>query len=374
MIRKLTIVLLVMVAQICVATPYHNVRLSKIANAVGVNLPDTIGKNTNNDTLYTFKGKPLRIRTNAFGDVCHIGYKLFHNELMAAYGESPAFDFLERYLLELDLLLDGKTLQQRLDVDNVVITKGNINMLRMVNENCPFSIQYIKRRGYRVTWTVKGKPVTVAFQADCQLIKGCNMIEMDSLLVRDLPKHHSLDNQTILKGWENAKVSTSQDARILDNGNYLSNLISSKLYFRTVNGKEELVCSKGSVAKSINNIMLTGIFRNAISLRLAVDKYGYQTDSLLVTLQQFVSFCRAEGAKIYMGIKTVSQKELSGTLFILNEPLAYNHVLSFRFPICLLQGKDDVVDAKLYPYIPLQNIVEKYFTDNIKDEYKYEIK
>ena len=75
-----------------------------------------------------------------------------------------------------------------------------------------------------------------------------------------------------------------------------------------------------------------------------------------------------------MGIKTVSQKELSGTLFILNEPLAYNHVLSFRFPICLLQGKDDVVDAKLYPYIPLQNIVEKYFTDNIKDEYKYEIK
>lgn len=200
------------------------------------------------------------------------------------------------------------------------------------------------------------------------------MIEMDSLLVRDLPKYHSLDNQTILKGWENAKVSTSQDARILDNGNYLSNLISSKLYFRTVNGKEELVCSKGSVAKSINNIMLTGIFRNAISLRLAVDKYGYQTDSLLVTLQQFVSFCRAEGAKIYMGIKTVSQKELSGTLFILNEPLAYNHVLSFRFPICLLQGKDDVVDAKLYPYIPLQNIVEKYFTDNIKDEYKYEIK
>ena len=95
MIRKLTIVLLVMVAQICVATPYYNVRLSKIANAVGVNLPDTIGKNTNNDTLYTFKGKPLRIRTNAFGDVCHIGYKLFHNELMAAYGESPAFDFLE---------------------------------------------------------------------------------------------------------------------------------------------------------------------------------------------------------------------------------------------------------------------------------------
>lgn len=374
MIRKLTIVLLVLVAQVCAATSFYTARLSKIALAVGVTIPDTIGSNANNDTTYTYKEKPLRIRTNAFGDVSHIGYKLFNNDLMNAYGASPAFDFMERYLLELDLLLDGKSLQERLDVDNVVITKGNISMLRMVNETTPFSIEYLKRRGYRVTWTVKGKPVTVAFQADCQLIKGCNSIEMDSILVRELPKYQSLKDEIVLEGWKKAKVSISDSARILDNGRYLSNLISSKLYYRYYHGKEELVCAKKSPARSVNNIMLTGIFRNAISLNLLVDKYGYKTDSLFVTLQQFISFCRAEGCKVYMGIKTMSDKSLDGTLFILNEPLAYNHVLSFRFPMCLLQGKDDVIEAKLYPYIPLQNVEEKYFTENLKDEYKYEIK
>jgi len=374
MIRKLTIVLLVLVAQVCAATSFYTARLSKIALAVGVTIPDTIGKNANNDTAYTYKEKPLRIRTNAFGDVSHIGYKLFNNDLMNAYGDSPVFDFMERYLLELDLLLDGKSLQERLDVDNVVITKGNISLLRMVNETTPFSIEYLKRRGYRVTWTVKGKPVTVAFQADCQLIKGCNSIEMDSILVRELPKYQSLKDETVLEGWKKAKISISDSARILDNGKYLSNLISSKLYYRNYHGKEELVCARRSPARSVNNIMLTGIFRNAISLNLLVDKYGYKTDSLFVTLQQFVSFCRAEGCKLYMGIKTMSDKSLDGTLFILNEPLAYNHVLSFRFPMCLLQGKDDVIEAKLYPYIPLQNVEEKYFTENLKDEYKYEIK
>lgn len=75
-----------------------------------------------------------------------------------------------------------------------------------------------------------------------------------------------------------------------------------------------------------------------------------------------------------MGIKSLSKEELSGTLFILNEDLAYNHVLSFKFPMCLLQGKDDAIAAKVYAYIPLQNVTEKYFTENLKDEYKNEIK
>lgn len=371
---KLTIILWVLAVQLCTATSYYSVRLSKIVEAVGVNLPDTMLAQVNNDTTYSFKGKPLRIRTNTFGDVSHVGYKLFNNQLMEAYGASPAFDFLERYLLELDLLLDGKSLQQRMEVDNVVISKGNVNMLRMVDENTPFSIEKVKRRGYRVTWTVKGKTLTIGFQADCQLISGCDMLEQEANLLRDLPKCVSMKAEDVLKNWKDAKVSSSEDVKVLDNGRYLSNLISSKIYLRNIHGKEELLCTRKSAAASINNIMLTGLFRNAISMNLVVDKYGYKTDSLIVTLQQFISYCYAEGCKIYMGIKSLSKEELSGTLFILNEDLAYNHVLSFKFPMCLLQGKDDAIAAKVYAYIPLQNVTEKYFTENLKDEYKNEIK
>jgi len=53
MIRKLTIVLLVLVAQVCAATPFYTERLSKIALAVGVTIPDTIGSNANNaETIF----------------------------------------------------------------------------------------------------------------------------------------------------------------------------------------------------------------------------------------------------------------------------------------------------------------------------------
>lgn len=34
-------------------------------------------------------GKLLRIRTNTYGDISHIGYKLFNDEIMQLHGESP---------------------------------------------------------------------------------------------------------------------------------------------------------------------------------------------------------------------------------------------------------------------------------------------
>lgn len=372
---KLTMVLwMAMVALSSAATPFYSARLSDIAKAIGVNLPDTMEKSLDNDSSFFFKGRQLRVRTNALGDVSHIGYKLFNNDLMAEFGESPVFDFMERYLLELDLLLDGKTMSQRMSVDNVVITKGNANMLRLVDQYTPFSIETLKRRAYKVTWTVKGKALSLSFPADCQLMKGCNSIELDNNLLRDLPRQWILQETDILKDWKKAKVSFSDSVRILDNGSYLIDKITSRLYYRKFHGKEQLMCTSKSPAKSIGNIMLTGIFRRPITLELKVDKYSYQSDTILVTLQQFLSFCRVDGCRFYMGIKDISEKDLLGTLFILNDKFAYNHVLSFRFPKCLLQGKDDAIYAKLYAYIPLQNIAESYFNQNLKNEYKYEIK
>lgn len=370
--RKLTIVLWLLAAQVCTANPYYCARLSKMAKAAGLALPDTMEANANNDTAYAFKGKPLRIRTNDLGDISHIGYKLFNNQLMEAYGPSPVFDFMERYLLELDLPQDDKTLQQRMEVDNVVISEGNAGMLRLVDENTPFSIEAMKRRAYRVTWTVKGQPLTLGFQADCQLMQGCDVVEKEANLVRDMPRCTAVKAGDILATWKDAKASVAGDVKMLDDGRYLSNLISRKLFMRSIHGKDELLCTRKSVAASASNIMLTGLAAKAIPMTLAVDRYGYNTDTIMVTLQQFVAFCHREGCKAYMGVKSISDKELQGTLFILNEALAYNHVLSFAFPLGLLQGRDEPIAAKVYAYIPLQNVTEKYFNQNL-EEYQHEI-
>lgn len=242
--RKLTIVVWLLAAQVCTANPFYCVRLSRMAKAAGLALPDTMEANANNDTVFAFKGKPLRIRTNDLGDISHIGYKLFNNQLMEAYGPSPVFDFMERYLLELDLPQDDKTLQQRMEVDNVAISEGNASMLRLVDENTPFSIEAMKRRAYRVTWTVKGLPLTLSFQADCQLMQGCDVVEQEANLVRDMPRCTAVKAGDILATWKDAKASVAGDVKVLDDGRYLSNLISRKLFMRSIHGKDELLCTR----------------------------------------------------------------------------------------------------------------------------------
>jgi len=353
----------------CAATPYYSSRLSRIAKAVKLVLPDNLGGHVCLDTAGFYRNKALRVRTNALGDVCHIGYKLFHDDLMAANGKSPIFDFLERYFLELDLGLDGKTAAQRMDVDRVVLTKGTLGLMSAVDEQCPFSIEEVKRRMYRVTWTVRQKQLSLTFPADCQLFTGCDAIQLEEIIKRDVPRYKAEILGEIWDDWVNAKKSSSHDLQIWDNGTYLSESIYSKLYFATLDGKQMLYNSPKNVSISVGNIMQTGIFHTPIPMELIIDKYGYKVDTLKVMLPQFLAYCRAEGCKVFMGVKNISKETLSGTLFIYNEKMAYNHVLSFVFPIRVLSGEQGEIHARLYGYIPLQNVTEKFF-NQYKKEYK----
>lgn len=367
---KATIVLCVWAASSLAATHFGSSRLDKIATAVRMKVPDTMKPLANVDTLATYGGRRLRVRTDQLGDVSHVGYKLFSDQLIQSYGYSPVFDFLERYLLELDLGLDGKTPQQRMDVDRVMITKGTMAMLKQISEDTPFGIEYVKRRLYRVTWSIKGKPLVLSFQADCQLLVGCDALQLEQRVTRNMPRQSKEPRPmaAMLEDWSKAKISKADSLQILDGGDYLSNQIVRMLYM--VDGTEDRpYVSTKNVSISVNNIMQTGFFPS-IPMDIVLDKYGYKVDTLHVTLRQFLAYCESEHGKIYMGIKKVSKTELLGTLFILNEQMAYNHVLSFEFPLGILQEKPLPIKARLYAYIPLQNVTEKFFNQHQKNEYK----
>lgn len=366
---RLVILFWAFAALTCAATPFYSPRLSRIAKAIKLVLPDCMEPNANIDSVGSYRNKVLRIRTNALGDVCHIGYKLFPDELFAANGGSPIFAFLERYFLELDLGLDGKTAVQRMDVDQVVLTKGTLGLMSAVNEQCPFSIEEVKRRMYRITWTVRQKQLSLTFPADCQLLTGCNAIQLEAIIKRDVPRFQPERSEVILQDWTKAKKSVSHELQIWDNGTYLSESIYSKLYFATLDGKQMLYNSPRNVSVSVGNIMQTGISCTPLPMNLLIDKYGYKVDTLRVLLPQFLAYCHAEGCKVFIGVKTIAKDSLSGTLFIYNEKMAYNHVLSFIFPIEILSGRQGVIKARLYGYIPLQNVTEKFF-----NPYKKKIK
>lgn len=347
-------------------------RIKDIAKAVNISIPATIEADADNDSTWTWKGNRLRVCTDRNGAVCHIGYKLFDNSIMQAYKSPAVLRFLERYALELELNIDGKTAEQRMNADGVTQTGGTANWLRRINANTPFSLNNIPRRMYKIVWNTAGGDFTVTFPSDCQLILGGNAVELENGIHSRLENYpeHSVDS--LLLPWKNVATQTKNGMRIMDYGNYLSPLVGSRVYMVMHNSKWRPYDGKDNKLKTVTNIMLTGASSKDIPLRVTLDKYGYKTSTLDITLKQFLSLCQDEGCKTYVGIKTVDEKAINGTLFIYNEALGYNHVLSFSFPLTLLNGAGDSVKARLYVYIPLHNVAEKYFNKNDYHDYNYD--
>lgn len=316
-------------------------------------------------------GRRLRVSRNIYGDVAHIGYRMFSDEAMAIPKYAPALTFIERYLLELDLRLDGRAPAERMDIDRVTLTKGGLRQLRQADASTPFSIDVLTRRMYKVAWDVGGATVEMVFPADAQLLIGADAVELENMMKRDVRRVIPMGADDVINAWDEAKVSRSGKNIIVEGGKYLSDEIRGDIYLTELHGRRTLVCTPRNARASIANIMLTGQFGRPLPMRLRLDKYGYRADEMDITLQQFVDYCKSEGCKLYFGVKTIDRHTLTGTLFAYNETLAYNHVLSVSVPLAILDGKDARLEATAYAYIPLQNVTEKFFTNDIHDESIY---
>lgn len=344
-----------------VASGFHTRRLQLMAKTLGL-MPSAIP-----DSMQAY-GKTIRVRTNAFGDISHIGYKLFTDEAVQMGGNTPVFNFIERYLLELDMKTDGQQPLERMDIDHVTLGEGSLQLLHRIDSLTPFAIDEVKRRMYRIKWTVKGQTVSLTFPADCQLLTGANAVELEEIMLRDLQRTHPIANDELIPEWDNAKGTHSKNMTVIDNGKFLSDMIRGDIYLTVVNGKRQLYCSRKNMPVSISNIMLTGQARDKIPLHLKLDKYGYKQDETDISLQQFVDYCKSEGCKLYFGIKTANSSHITGTLFAYNEKMAYCHVLSVDVPTGIISGEKVGITGTAYAYIPLQNVTEKFFTQSIHQQ------
>ena len=200
--------MVLMVVQWCAAATYRTQRLEQLAKAIHLSLPTPLETDVRMDSVTTHLGKPIRVCTNRFGEVSHIGYCLFAPELAAHYENEPLFQFVERYLLELDLRIDGKSPDVRMDVDQVVLTRGSLSLLRTLTPqaNFSFDLEEIRRRFFRLTWQMEsGGEVSMVIPADCQLIIGATSPEMELMAERDILRAVPLDNETIMQRWADAK-------------------------------------------------------------------------------------------------------------------------------------------------------------------------
>ncbi len=355
------------------AAQTSSVIIGKIAAHVKIDTTAIHGANLNITPYRQHEGKKLRVRTNAIGDICHIGYRMFDDEVVASYPDRRVFDFVERYVLELRLHTDkrAKNTLERLALDDVTISPMDADLLFGISENTPVSIDYIPRRMYRFTWTLdKDREVSMSFKADSQLIIGAGSIELETLLSRDVQRCSRITPEEAMQQWRNAQVTTAGGKRILSVGNYLSETINSNLYMNMHNSQWGLMLTPQSTMRSLCNIMLTGgcSFGGDAPLCLIVDRYGYRADTLHITLGQMHKYFFDDACRVYIGAKRVDETSLYGTLFVVNEALGYDHVVSFECPLSLARGISDTIKSRIYTYIPMQHVTEKFFNQYITPE------
>lgn len=347
---------------------YSLPRIKAVTTAVGIQ-PTNMSASTDNDSTWKWKGRMLRVRTNAQGQICHIGYRLFPRGIMEAYPCPAVLHFLERYALELDLKTEGKSADEQMRIDGVELLCGRLTQLADINDETPVSIDNVKRKTYEVTWSTTQGDVTISFPADCQLLLGGNAIELEENLLTSLPLQEEYPDSLLLLPWSKIETDSAQTEEIFDYGTYLSPLIKSSIHIAHEDSTELLVCKRERLSVSVFNIMLTGISQAPINVNLTLDVYGYKEKNINITLRQLISFCHSECSKVYMGIKEMNEQLLTGTLFIYNEALGYNHVIPFSFPTCIIKGENATVQARMYAYIPLQNVTDKFFDSKNYIEY-----
>jgi hypothetical protein len=369
MMKRLNIFLISMVAFTVganAAPSFHTQCLETIYKVTKIDLPSFIGVNADNDSTWNYCGRTLRIRTNAFGDVSHIGYKLFNSAWARDYDAQPLLDYIERYALELDLKIEGRDPFEEESKNPITFIEGNAKMLSKVTPEDQVTIKEKERRSFIVEWNLGNKKLSIMIPSDYQLFTGANAIELENIFKRDISRIIiSIPSDTIPIMWKNCDIYRKDSFLIASNGKYLSDMIRSDIYVKESSGNVKIMIDKKKPLQAVNNILLTGFFNKEIPLDLTIDKYGYVKDHVTTTIQQFITYCQSEGCVLYIGIKSRTDDVVTATLFALNKRMAYNHMLSLSFPLSIINKGEGIVKGTLFAYTPLQNITEKFFINNI---------
>ncbi len=309
---------------------------------------------------YVYNGHPLSIRVNEWDEVEHIGYHLFDASL-AQTQDGLVTDFVERYILELDLGQESER-EMRMAVDKVVVDDGKLEKVHTILPDDRLEISVVEMLRYRVAWFREDLCLlSLVFDMDYQLLSGCNSIELEQNYLREVQRIHGIE----IPVEEVVIENEDDDYAIVDGGNYLNESIRADRYYqRDSLSSWKSVCSGDKPYWSAANIMLSPLMLGDFHLDCKLDMYGYRDSSFEMDLHRWIVQTLAEGCKLYFGVKSRTPKTIKGTLFCPNFLGGYCHMMSVEIPVEAFDaGKGDVT-ARLYVYVPLHNIDSDYFDLN----------
>lgn len=289
-------------------------------------------------------------RINEWEEIEHIGLRLF-SETMRKDHPSPTYDFLERYLLELNLE-NGTENEIVLLQKPVYFIKGNYRTALQIDSTYDYRIDEIEFHKYKSTWSKGGKEILqIVYDMDYQLLSGCNISELEEGFVRRL-KRHVIENVDTLPEKGAFIIAPDINNNIyIDHKNPPSDSSICRNYIFNAN----------QASRSVANLMLLDDLPVDVNLTISLNRYDYKTDTLTIPLFTFINFCRSsEGCTPYFAIKQYIDNIFEGLLLLANRDSGYMHMLTVTINKDIIDNRKGIVQGKLLVYIPLHNVKQEY--------------
>ena len=306
------------------------------------------------------------VRKNKDNVIEHIGMKLFSEEMRKA-NPLPIYDFLEYAYLDKEFAITD----DKLAYIDVTFTKGSWKDMRLVTDSTECMVKNVDSKIYSVEWNVKGKgKVNLVFPIKYSLILGESRrkIEQDFIekVCKYKPKYNadvSLSDSSSLK--ETAVDSTLVYERIGEI--YLDPVINSNTYYSKQDSLFIPMFDKVFPELTVKNAILlksNDILRD-FDVEARFIRMENEVDVKSLTLRQLVDFAVAEGCKPFVGISGVKDKILKGTLFLYNNALGYDHIVSFYADVSKIETHEMVLKARVYLFSPTTNVKELFLDEKL---------
>lgn len=290
-------------------------------------------------------------------------FQLFSQEVRD-YNPSVVYDFLERYLFEIDSMQShGEIVSQRLNDDKVFFLSGSASSARKITSDMLFSVSKTDDKFYEVSWkdSLGKKVLDMVFPMQYELILGRPKVEIEKYLKEEL---QAIRNTVLIKPREK-KLSEAEDGCQMSQPqtHYYVESMNDATYYISAADNDSLVPTFDEADKwhSAANLF-QGIIANVGSRRLYIEQnlYNFQTRQYSVMLAQWLRYCQQMQMTVYFSVEEEREDGLKALIIAQNKDLAFNHMMSVVIPDDFVTNDKCTIKATLNAYIPTQNVKNLY--------------
>lgn len=288
-------------------------------------------------------------------------FRLFSQEVRDL-SPSVVYDFLERYLYEIDSLQTrGEYIDLRLRDDKVFFRTGSASTAKRLTPDMSFSVSKTDDKFYEVVWsdTLGNAVLDMAFPMQYELLLGKSKAAVEKEFKDELL---AILDSVVVRSPATSLVPTEDGCQMSEpQTHYYVESMNDATYYSSQAGKLLPVFSGSDKWHSAANLF-QGVIQQIGTRRLYIEQnlYGFQKMQYTVSLTQWLRYCHKMQMTVYFAVEEEREDGLKCLLIAQNKDLGFNHMLSIILPDDFVTNQNCTVKATLNAYIPTQNIKNLY--------------